>query len=78
MYNLQNTKDETSETIARNLRCLFPYIHDSMAQPTGSRSTFEFSSRVTFPVQACTVPSSMDYILGRIHDLASLYLKSFL
>ena len=56
MYNLQNTKDEASETIARNLRCLFPYIHDSMAQPTGSRSTFEFSSRVNLssPSLYCT------------------------
>ena len=129
MYNLQNTKDEISETIARNFHCLFPYIHDSMRNPGGPGAAvvhLNFRAGSTFPVQACTVPSSKDrtsrcskvdavrlyasqrlnllllkgqrcvnhkldsffvkllnkplnyYILGRIHDLASLYLKSFL
>ena len=125
MYNLQNTKDEISETIARNFHCLFPYIHDSMRNPGAAVVHLNFRAGSTFPVQACTVPSSMDrtsrcskvdavrlyashrlnllllkrqrcvnrkldsffvkllnqllnyYILGRIHDLASLYLKSF-
>ena len=29
LYTGLPTKDETSETIVRNLHCLFPYIHNS-------------------------------------------------
>ena len=42
---------------------------------TGSRSTFEFPSWVTFPVPVCTVPSSMDRTSCRCNkvDAVRLY-----
>ena len=65
-YTELPAKDETSETIVRDIYCLFPYIYDSLGN----------CKRDSFFAKSLNKPSMEDYIQGLLYEVKIVFTVS--